>query len=125
VGLASFLRKERSSFGYALAGLKYGWRTQRHLRIHAVIAALAVGAGLVLSLTAAEWAVILTLITLVTALELLNTVVEVVVDLVSPEYHPLAKIAKDVAAGAVLVAAMGAVAAGAALFLPRIIRLLT
>jgi diacylglycerol kinase len=124
IGIASFLRKERSSFGYALAGLKYSWRTQRHLRIHAVIAALAVGAGLVLSLTATEWALILTLITLVTALELLNTVVEVVVDLVTPEYHPLAKVAKDVAAGAVLVAAMGAVAAAATIFLPRIVRLL-
>jgi diacylglycerol kinase len=124
MGLASFLRKERSSFGYALAGLRHAWRTQRHLRIHALLAGLAVGAGLALSLTAAEWAVIVTLIALVTALELLNTVIEVVVDLVTPEYHPLAKVAKDVAAGAVLIASLGAVAAAATLFLPRIARLI-
>jgi diacylglycerol kinase len=117
---ASVLAHERASFSFAAQGLRYGWRTQRHLRIHAAVAAIVVGAGLLLSLSPAEWAALIATIVLVTALELLNTVVEVVVDLITLDYHPQAKIAKDVAAGAVLVAAIGAVLVGGAIFLPRL-----
>jgi diacylglycerol kinase len=88
------------------------------------VAALAVGLGLLLSLSPVEWAVLAGMITLVTALELLNTVIEAVVDLLAPEYHPGAKVAKDVAAGAVLAAAIGAVFVGGFLFVPRLVTLL-
>ena len=115
---ASLWRDERASFRFALEGLAYSWRTQRHLRVHAGVAALVVGVGLVVGLRPAEWAVLVAMIALVGALELVNTVVEVVVDLVSPEYHPLAKIAKDVAAGAVLLAAACAVVVGVLILLP-------
>ena len=98
--------QERLSIGFAFEGLRYSWRTQRHLRMHASIAVLVVGVGLLLSLSAGEWAVLLAMMSLVGTLELLNTVVEVVVDLLSPDYHPRAKVAKDVAAGAVLLAAL-------------------
>ena len=118
------MARERRSFGFAFAGIGHAWRTQPHLRVQAGIGVAAVGLGALLTLTPAEWAVLLGSITLVLVLELLNTVVEAVVDLASPGRHPLAKVAKDVAAGAVLVAAMGSVAIGAALFLPRIVTLL-
>lgn len=116
----SLLRSERASFGYAIEGLRYAWRTQRHLRIHVSLGIVAVGMGLFFSITAPEWAALVTAIALVIALELLNTVVEALVDLFTPEFHSGAKVAKDVAAGAVLVAALGALAVGAAIFLPRI-----
>jgi diacylglycerol kinase len=117
-------RNEMASFGYAFSGLYYTWKTQPHLRVHAVLAVLAILLGVLFSLSWAEWAVLLATITLVIALELINTVVEAVVDLVTTDYHPLAKVAKDVAAGAVLVAAGGAIAVGAVLFLPRLLGLL-
>jgi diacylglycerol kinase len=119
------LEDERASFGYAFQGIGYAWSTQRHLRVHAGVAALAVLLGLALRISATDWAVLCLTIATVIALELLNTVVEAVVDLASPDYHPLAKVAKDVAAASVLVAAGGGVAVGAFLFLPRIWALLT
>jgi diacylglycerol kinase (ATP) len=124
-GGRNVLREERASFGYAFQGIGHAWSTQRHLRIHAVLATLAVLLALGLRISAAEWAVLCLTIATVLALELLNTVVEAVVDLTSPDYHPLARVAKDVAAGAVLIAAFGGVAVGAFLFLPRIWALIT
>ena len=76
--------------------------------------------GLALGLDGGEWAALLTVMTVVIALELLNTVVEAAVDLASPQFHPKAKVAKDVAAGAVLVSAMGASLVGAVIFLPKL-----
>jgi diacylglycerol kinase len=119
-----FVRDERSSFGYAFQGIAYSWRTQRHLRVHASIAAVCIGLGLLLGLRPTEWAALVAMIALVTALEMLNTVVEVIVDMVSPDYHPSAKVAKDVAAGTVLVAALGAVLVGIFIFLPRLLALI-
>ena len=101
-----------ATFRYAFAGLLAAWRTERNLRIHAAVAVAVVVAGAVLRLPAAAWAILFLAIALVVAAELLNAAVEAVVDLVSPEDHPLAKRAKDVAAAGVLVAAAGAVAVG-------------
>ena len=117
------LARERRSFGYAFAGVAHAWRTQAHLRIHVGIGLLALVLAWALGLSAAEWAILLTTITLVLVLELLNTAVEAAVDLASPERHPLAKIAKDVTAGAVLVAAVGSVLVAVALFGPRLLAL--
>jgi len=101
-----------AAFRYAFAGLFAAWRSERNLRIHAVVAVGVIVAGIVLRLPAAAWAIVFLAIALVVAAELLNAAVETVVDLVSPDDHPLAKRAKDVAAAAVLVAVAGAVAAG-------------
>ena len=106
-----------AAFRYAFAGLSAAWRTERNLRIHAVVAAAVIAAGAVLRLPPAAWAVVFLAIALVLAAELLNSAVETIVDLVSPQEHPLAKRAKDVAAAAVLVAVTGAVAAGACVLL--------
>jgi undecaprenol kinase len=92
--------------------LSAAWRSERNVRIHAAVATAVVLAGALLRLPPAAWAIVFLAIALVIAAELLNAAVETVVDLVSPEDHPLAKRAKDVAAAAVLVAVTGAVAAG-------------
>jgi diacylglycerol kinase len=112
VGRASNLL---TSFGYAFQGIAYTLRTQRNMKIHLGLGLAAMLLALWLQITA------LVAIALVYTLEMINTVVEAIVDLASPQYHPLAKVAKDVAAGAVLVAAFFAVAVGAFLFLPRLV----
>lgn len=110
-----------SSFGYAFAGLGYCFRTQRNFRIHISVAILAAIAGLLLGLSWLEWAVVASVIVLVLVAEMVNTMVEALVDLVTTEYHPLAKVAKDVAAGVVLLTAMGAVGIGLLIFLPKLL----
>jgi diacylglycerol kinase len=111
------------SFRYAFAGLFYVARSQRNFRIHMAAALVAAALALALGFAPVEWAVLATIITLVMTLEMVNTVVEAAVDLASPEYHVLAKIAKDVAAGAVLLTAIGAVVVGLFLFVPHLLRL--
>lgn len=100
------------SLGYAFDGLRYTVRTQRNFRIHLIIACLVVGLGIFLGLSLRDWAILALTIGAVLTGELINTIVEAVVDLVSPEYHNLAKIAKDVAAGTVLVLALTAISVG-------------
>jgi len=96
-------------------------RTQRNMRVHLLAAAGATAAGLVLRISAAQWACVLTVIGLVLTAEMLNTVVEALADLCTDEFHPLAKIAKDMAAGAVLVSSAAALGVGIAVFLPRLL----
>jgi len=100
------------SFRYAFAGLWHTLRTQRNARIHLSVAIMVIVIGIALNLNESEWAIISLTIGFVFVAELLNTVIEAVIDLVTEEYHPLAKQAKDVAAAAVLAAAMTAVAVG-------------
>jgi len=108
------------SLAFALAGMRHALQSQRNLRIHVAIAAAVVIAGLALRIDRSEWAVVVTLIALVIGLELLNTAIEALVDLASPVPHPLAKVAKDTAAGAILAAAIGSAIAGLIIFLPRL-----
>ncbi len=105
------------SFRFALDGILHGLRSQRHMRFHFCIAALALLAGVVYGLNTTELLVLTFAISLVIIAELFNTAIEAVVDLVTTSYHPLAKYAKDVAAGAVLIAALNACVVGVLLFL--------
>jgi diacylglycerol kinase len=100
------------SFRHAFSGLWYALRTQRNTRIHLTIAAIVIALGIWLGLSFTEWAVLVLTIGFVLVSEMLNTVAEALVDLVSPEYHPQAKIVKDVAAGVVLLGAIIAVLVG-------------
>jgi diacylglycerol kinase len=100
------------SFGFAVAGLAYLLRTQRNARVHVVVGALACVLAAWLRVGRVEWAVLVFTIALVIILEGLNTAVEAAIDLASPGIHPLAKAAKDLAAGMVLVAAIASVAVG-------------
>ncbi|SNB69973.1 diacylglycerol kinase family protein [Thermoflexus hugenholtzii] len=106
------------SFGFAFAGLRYAWRTQRNLRIHGAITILVIALAGLLGFDPLRWAVLLLTIAMVWAAELFNTALEAVVDLVSPAFHPMARIAKDVSAGMVLLCAIAAVLIGLALFGP-------
>lgn len=113
------------SFKYAWAGLSYAFITQRNFRIHTVIGILAASLGVFLHLRAVEIAVICLTSGLVLAMELLNTAIESVVDLtVKQSYHELAKIAKDCAAGAVLVSAIASVFVAGSLLLPPLFALM-
>jgi len=108
-----------ASFRYAGAGVGYALRTQRNFRIHLMIGTLALSLGFWLRLSAVEMAIIGLTSGVVLTLELLNTAIEAVVDLtVQQTYHQLAKIAKDCAAGAVLISAIGAVIVAGLLLLP-------
>jgi undecaprenol kinase/diacylglycerol kinase (ATP) len=100
------------SFRHAFAGLWYALRTQRNSRIHLTVAIGVVALGLWLGLSYTQWAVLTLTIGFVLVSEMLNTVAESLVDLMCPEYHPQAKIVKDVAAGAVLLGAMLSVIVG-------------
>lgn len=101
-----------TSFKYAFSGVWHVLRTQRNARIHLTVAVGVIVMGLWLGLSRTEWAIIALTIGLVLAAESFNTVAEAAVDLATGEHHPLAKIAKDVAAGAVLLMAMTAVVVG-------------
>ena len=100
------------SFRFAFSGLWYALRTQRNTRIHLTIAAAVVVLGLYLDLSYVHWAILTLTIGFVLVSEMLNTVAETLVDLVSPGYHPLAKVVKDLTAGAVLLAAIISVVVG-------------
>lgn len=100
------------SLNCAIEGILWAVKTQRHMLFHLVTAILVLILALVLRVTLHEFALLALAITLVLFAELVNTAIEVVVDLVSPEFHPLAQRAKDVAAGAVLLASVGAMVLG-------------
>ncbi len=109
-----------SGFAYAFEGLGYALRTQRNMRVHVTIAILALIMGVVLHISALEFALIFVAITGVVIAEMFNTVVELSIDLSTPQYHPLAKRAKDVAAGAVLLSAFLAIIIGLFIFGPHL-----
>jgi diacylglycerol kinase (ATP) len=113
------------SFKYAWAGISYAFQSQRNFRIHVAVGVLAIGLSLFLHLQPVEIAVIGLTSGLVLALELLNTALESLVDLtVKQTYHDLAKIAKDCAAGAVLISALVAVLVAGILILPPMFTLI-
>ncbi len=112
------------SFRYAIDGLGHLFRTQRNARIHAALGTVVIVCGALFHIERLEWVAVAGVITLMLVVEGLNTAIEAVVDLVSPTYHRYAKIAKDVAAGAVLLSALGAIIVGALIFLPRLWALL-
>ena len=109
-----------TAFRFAWQGILHVVRTQRNARIHLAVGTLVVIVAFWLHVAELEFAVLLVCITAVIAAEMMNTVVEATVDLISPEYHPLAKIAKDVAAGAVLVCAAGSAVIGTIVLAPHI-----
>ena len=114
------------SFKYAGQGVSYAFRTQRNFRVHLIIGAIALSLSLYFQLSAVACSVISLTIALVLVLELLNTALEAVVDLaVGREFHQLAKITKDCAAGAVLIAAIAALLIASVLLLPHILHRLT
>ena len=113
----------RKSFKYALNGVFTALTICRNLKIHYLVAIIAIVAGFYFDIERFEFAIVLLTITFVVTLEMMNTALEKVVDLLTERYHILALIAKDVAAGAVLIASIVALIVGALIFGPYIMPL--
>lgn len=105
------------SFRFALDGMVHVIRTQRHMRYHLVLTMMALALTVVFGVSKIEIIALLLVIALVLTTELLNTAIEVTIDLVTDSYHPLAKVAKDVAGAAMLIATVTAATVGALIFL--------
>ncbi|WP_110111381.1 diacylglycerol kinase family protein [Bacillus sp. CGMCC 1.16541] len=108
------------SFGYAWQGIRHVIKTEQNMQIHVLVSVLVLGASIYFQISYFEWITIMVLIAGMWSLELLNTAIEKTVDLVTEEHHPLAKVAKDAAAGAVLVYAVASVIIGCIVFLKYI-----
>jgi diacylglycerol kinase (ATP) len=110
------------SFGFAIRGVGIMLRSQQNAWIHAVATIAIVLAGVVFGLSRSEWCWIVLAVVAVWTAEALNTALEFLTDVASPEFHPIAGHAKDVAAGAVLIAAIGAATIGALVLGPHVLR---
>ena len=115
-----FLAGRWLSLQAAASGVIFTLRTQRNAWIELVAAGFVIVAGWWWRVSAMEWAVIALTLGLILALEAINTAIEALVDLVSPEHHPLAKIAKDAAAGALLLSVLASLGVAVAIFGPRL-----
>jgi diacylglycerol kinase len=110
--LKTFITSRVAAFGHAFRGWWHVLKTQHNAWIHSVFATIVIIVGLWVGLKPLDWAVIVLTIAMVFTAEFINTAIEAVVDLASPVHHPLAKVGKDVGAGAVLVAALAGVVIG-------------
>jgi Diacylglycerol kinase len=113
------MNKRIKSFGYAGRGIKIVFGSEPNMKIHIFVAMLVILCGFVFKINITEWILCLLCIGLVFSAEMLNTAIENVVDLASPEHHELAGKAKDIAAGAVLICAIVSVAIGLLIFIPK------
>lgn len=112
------------SFKYATDGVTQAFKQEPNFRAHIIISILVLVASFALQISLAEWAVVILTITVVISLELINTAIEELIDMITTDFHPKAKVAKDVSAAAVLLSAISASAVGAIIFLPKLIPLL-
>ncbi|WP_423148164.1 diacylglycerol kinase family protein [Rubrolithibacter danxiaensis] len=118
------MNKLIKSFGYAIKGIIYAAKTQVNFQIHLVAALSAIILGFYFKISVNEWLWIILCIGLVLIVELLNTAIEVLVDLISPQFNKKAGVIKDIAAGAVLTSAILAIAIGLFIFIPKILPIL-
>jgi len=112
MSLKSFITSRITAFGHAFRGWWYVLKTQQNAWIHSLFATAVILVGLWVGLQPFDWAVIVLTIAMVFTAEFINTAIEAVVDLASPVHHPLAKVGKDVGAGAVLVSALAGIVIG-------------
>lgn len=112
------LRKRLKSFVYAAKGICSFLRSEHNAWIHCTVIVAVTVAGIMFGITRTEWLIVILCFAMVLAAEAFNTAIERLVNLVSPDYHPLAGDVKDVAAGAVLICAIGAAVIGLLIFIP-------
>jgi len=117
--MKSFCNRFGRSLQYAWSGLVFVLRNEANMRIHLVLAAIAILLAFAFKFSSTEWSVLIITIALVFTAEAINTAIEVLTNMVSPEYHPKARIVKDVAAAAVLITAFMAVIVAMLLYLPK------
>jgi len=116
----SFIVNQIKSFGYAIEGIIFSFNKGTHFKIHVVAAIIVTVAGLVYKLSAYEWLVLILISSAVISAEAINTAIEEACDVLHPEHHPGAKLAKHCAAGGVLILAVAAVLIGLIVFIPKI-----
>ena len=117
-------KKIINSFKYAIEGIIASFKSERNMKIHVLATIIVVILGLILKINIVEWCFCIISIVLVISAELLNTAIENIVDMISPEKNEKAKLIKDISAGAVLVLAIGAFIIGMIIFIPKIIAIL-
>jgi diacylglycerol kinase len=110
----------KQSFSWALAGLGYCFKNEKNMKIHILVALLVVLAAMVVRLNTVEWGLLVITIFMVLVAETINTAIEKTVDLITDDYHPLAGLAKNLAAGAVLLTALNALIMAVVIFGPHI-----
>jgi len=113
------IKRHTISFYHAFSGLVYSFRTQPNFAVHLFVSILAIFAGVYLRINSFEWLIITMTIFVGLVIELINTAIESTVDLITKEFHPIAKIAKDTSAAAMLVYAFGAIIVALMIFLPK------
>lgn len=118
--MKKFTKTRGKAFQYAIAGLFLAVKTQKNTWIYLVVTLLVISLSFVLDLSNDEWAILIITIAFVWSAEIINTSIEAIIDLVSPDHHPLAKAAKDLGAAAVLVAAISSVIVGLLILGPTI-----
>lgn len=118
--MKQFLQERLNSFKYAINGIRLLFTTQIHGKFHLLVGIFVVAAGFFFDISTTEWCFIVLSIAMVMSAEGFNTAIEKLTDLVSPDYHPLAGQAKDLAAGAVLIFALGTLVIGFIIFLPKV-----
>ncbi len=116
----SFLVHQYKSFGYAIEGTIYSYQKGTHFKMHVFAAVAAILMGFFYSISATEWLILILTISAVVSAETMNTAVEEACDVLHPEHHPGAKLAKHCAAGAVLILSIAAVIIGLIIFIPKI-----
>lgn len=117
------IQKRIKSFSYAFRGLFLLFKDQHNARIHLVVGLIVILSGFYFEIDFGEWIVITITIALVLGAELMNSAIEYLCDVVSKEYHPAIRDAKDMAAGAVLILSIGAAIIGSIIFIPHILKL--
>lgn len=118
------MKKRIQSFGHAFRGIRMVFGSEINMMIHLAVATLVIAFGILLQISLIEWLICILCFGLVISAEMFNTSIETFIDMVSPEHHPLAGKAKDIAAGAVLVSAIAAATIGLIIFVPKLLLLL-
>lgn len=113
-------KKLINSFKYAIEGFISSFKTERNMKIHVLAMIIVIALGIFFKLNTIEWCFIAIAIATVISGELFNTAIETVVDMISPEKNPKAKLVKDIAAAAVLALAIGAAVVGMIIFIPKL-----
>ena len=113
-------KKLINSFKYAIYGIVTSFKTERNMKIHIFVMILVIISGIVFKVSLLDWIILVTMFGLVISAELFNTAIETAIDMITKEKNEKAKIAKDVAAGAVLVLAIASVIVGLIIFIPKI-----
>lgn len=117
-------KKLINSFKYAIEGFISSFRTERNMKIHILAMIIVVILSIYMKISLIEWCIVTLAISLVIGAELFNTAIETIIDMISPERNPNAKLVKDISAAAVLVLALGAASIGAIIFIPKVISIL-